>query len=353
MNEEYLLKVFESEDDLKLYKDCFDNNDDKKRIESINWLHINNVCQKAYVDFAIHKKSKQVGGIYAVFPGYFKLYNKVVEGCQSIDTLVDTAHRRKGLFTSLARSLYARCNKSGVQFVYGFPNEHSQHGFFNKLEWNNLGDVPFLLKVYNLGYVKKKYNGKLKFLLKVLPNLRIAKRQKVSLPSGIEIRVVDRMSDVNIDHIWKDFSKEINFAVNRDTDYFIWRIDQKPFFDYKILALYDSTNRILGFTIYSIVDKHDGKIAYIIEHMYLSEFKSESDQLLKKVSNELIKNNVDVLLAWCCDHSESYSSFKNAGMIQFPKRLQPIKLFFGIRFFGEKKIERQDIYLSYCDSDTV
>ena len=353
MNELYKLKVFDSKDDVKLYKDCFDDNNDPKDLESINWLHLDNVCREAYVDFAIHKDSNQVGGIYAVFPAYFKLAKKVIKGCQSIDTLVDESHRRKGLFTSLASSLYTRCQKSGLQFVYGFPNQHSQHGFFNKLKWTNLGDVPFLLKIYNLGYVKKKYNGKLKFLLSILPSIRIAKKQKVDLSSNFEIREVDNFSNINIDHIWEDFSENINFAVNRNTHYLIWRIDQKPYFEYKILGLFDSNNRIVGFTIYSIVDKHDGKIGYVIEHMYLSEYKLHSDQLLKKVSNNLIKNKVDVLLAWCCDHSKNYNAFKKVGMIQFPKRLQPIKLFFGIRFFNEMIISRSDIYLSYCDSDTV
>ena len=107
--------------DLEKYKSCFDNNNDSKQYENLEWMHFQNPVKKCYVDFAIENTSEEVGGLYAVFPVKFKCFSELLLGAQSIDTLVDKHHRKQGLFKKLAKSLYQRCEEEGLKFVYGFP----------------------------------------------------------------------------------------------------------------------------------------------------------------------------------------------------------------------------------------
>lgn len=352
MKHEYSTTACQNENDLKNYKVCFDNNDDPKSLARLEWMHFQNPVNECYIDFAIHNESKAIGGLYAVFPARFKYFQKVIIGSQSIDTLVDKDHRRKGLFKKMAASLYDRCKNKGVQFVYGFPNDQSSFAFFNRLGWSPIADVPFLIKIINLKYIKKKLAIKSKALSFFVPPIKVASTKMNSLAEGITIEEIKDAFNEEVDDIWAEFSSGINFAIQRDRVYLNWRIFKKPEQDYDVYGLYDK-GKLVGLVIYTLSDKHGGKIGYIVEYMFLSKYESESKILLQYANKEMIKRGADAILAWNFKHSPNHRNYKKGGYIKFPEKLKPIKLFFGIKFFNNASIKLQDWYISYCDSDTV
>ena len=80
-------------------------------------------------------ESNELAAYYGVFP---ILLNYETEDClvaQSGDTMTAPNHRKKGLFTKLAKETYMLSKENGIKLVFGFPNENSYPGFKHRLGW--------------------------------------------------------------------------------------------------------------------------------------------------------------------------------------------------------------------------
>jgi len=60
---------------------------------------------------------------------------------QSGDTMTAPEHRKKGLFTILAKACYKLAEESGFACVFGFPNANSYPGFAKNLDWKFYGTM--------------------------------------------------------------------------------------------------------------------------------------------------------------------------------------------------------------------
>jgi len=61
-----------------------------------------------------------------------------LQSAQSMTTMTHADYRNRGVFTELARDLYARMRARGVTWVWGFPNTQSHYGFRTKLGWRDV-----------------------------------------------------------------------------------------------------------------------------------------------------------------------------------------------------------------------
>jgi len=157
--------------DLALLKKCFDENGSKKRLDVLRWRYLDNPTNSLLVDFAVSSASDEphLAATYAVSPVRLKIGDQTKLAAQSIDTMTDHRHRGKGLFSSLAKSVYSRCEAEEVAAVFGFPNGSSAHGFFKRLEWTALDPVPFLIRPLGTRGVLSRLSAP----LKALPNLQL------------------------------------------------------------------------------------------------------------------------------------------------------------------------------------
>ncbi|NHN27440.1 GNAT family N-acetyltransferase [Flavobacterium jejuense] len=63
-------------------------------------------------------------------------YNGVYEiAAQYGDAMTLSNHNGKGLFTKLGKLTDAVLKKKDIKFVWGFPNQNSEYGYLNKLDW--------------------------------------------------------------------------------------------------------------------------------------------------------------------------------------------------------------------------
>lgn len=334
---------------LDAYKTCFVKNGITKQTEIIKWQFFNNGL-KNYVSIEFDHNLKRTAAIYATSSVNFKINDKIAIGSQSLDTITDVNYRGKGLFIKLANDVYQKAKNNGVSFVYGFPNGNSIHGFEKKLEWTVLDPVPFLIKPLRSKYFTKR----VKFL-KYLPNLTLTfnKKSKSKKYSTYEKNAFPE----SVNTLWSSFSKDIKVAVQRDKAYLDWRYIEKPLENYKIAHCYDINNFLLGFIVFTVKEKHEGRIGYIMELIYDLKYPTVSKELLQFAVAEIKKNNADCILSWCLDHSPNASSYKKEFFIKIPEKFKPIELHFGARCFVDELRglinDRKNWYLSYSDSDTV
>ncbi len=345
------LKIINISDESKLlFKDCFDENSIPQDIEKIEWQYLKNPINKQLVNIAIDKNNNQTAAIYAVSPVNFKLGHDVYVGSQSLDTITDEDYRGQGLFITLAKSVYEKAKNENCKLVYGFPNGNSIYGFQKKLGWKVLDPVPFLIKPLKSKYFTDRISA-----LQFFPDIKLS-YSSFNNNTNYQLELSNDFP-IEVDRIWKRFSKDIAVSVNRDKEYLDWRYVSKPNEDYKIIHCYSNENEYLGFLVYTVKGKHGGRIGYIMELVYDLDDKKAGALLLKKAISDIKEQKADCILSWCLDHSPNYEDFRKELFFKMPEKLRPIELHFGVRSFDIKTEElvsnRKNWYLSYSDSDTV
>ena len=347
-----ILKGIADNDELEGYRLCFKKNGTDKDIENLQWLHQQNLADKNTIYYAMDKE--EVAAIYTAMPVVFKVQDQTVNALQSIDTMTDAAHRGKGLFPKLANRLYDDAQKDAYELVYGFPNENSAPGFFKKLQWVSFGEAPFLLKPLSINYFLRK-------ILKVKGNQGEDKRHEYALPANTTLSnnaVIKALAGFDMDYedLWKASSKKIGVGVNRGADYMNWRYVNKPGEKYSIVGLF-TNGKLEGIVVFTIKDKHGGRVGYIMELIYANEDHQAGIRLLKFAKSIFKKEKTDTVLAWCFEHSFNYKSYQKSGYFDLPIKFRPQHLFLGVRIFNETRQDfTKDIknwYISYSDSDTV
>ena len=99
-----------------------------------------------YVGFIAFAPSGIAAAYYGVIPCYFQINGETVVAAQSADTMTHPDFRKEGLFKLLAKKTYDLARKLNIQFIFGFPNQDSYHGFV-KLGWKF---VPDQLQVFSM-----------------------------------------------------------------------------------------------------------------------------------------------------------------------------------------------------------
>ena len=333
-----------SEGDVSLFADCFSANEMPRDIESLRWQYLRNPTGQVFVDFAL--SGTRIASIYATQPAFFRLKDQVGVAAQSVDTLVDRDFRGRGLFTRRAQVVYDRIREAGGGLVYGFPNGHSARGFFGKLGWTSLDPVPFIVRPLRTGYFFSKLFKKASVLDWPLP----------VRGSTAEFIVDNPPLDHRFDSLWHAFSNSIECAVDRDATYMKWRLN-KPNEHYQTLGVF-SGEELQAFCAFKVVDKHGGRIAYIVELLHRPESEAAATALLNEALRRAKSQRADLAMAWNFRHSPNHRAFKRAWFAPLPTKLRPIELHFGVLPLGDGAMvdvvtRRENWYLSYCDSDTV
>jgi hypothetical protein len=337
------------ESDLGAFRDCFARNGTERRLDALRWQYRENPTSKIFVDLAIC--DDRIAAIYAVQPALVRVGGAPRLAAQSVDTLVDADFRGRGLFTTMAEGVYARVRQDGGLFVYGFPNANSAPGFFRKLQWVSLDPVPFLVRpLRTAGLASRLPFGA---LLGRLPDVRLP-IWGPRLAEDQELRVLTHIGG-ELDQLWGKFASQLTVAVDRSAEYLRWRLS-KPGESYVCLGLFEG-GELVGFCAYTTVDKHGGRIGYVLELLYEPTRHRVGAALLAESLRRMATDRADLALAWCFPHSPNARAYSKVGFVPLPERLRPIELHVGVRALDESLsdvvTDRTNWYLSYCDSDTV
>ncbi|MDQ3389133.1 MAG: GNAT family N-acetyltransferase [Gemmatimonadota bacterium] len=345
-----------TEADLVAFRDAFGANGFPRDLEQLRWQYFAQPGERLLVDFAVDRgaEGEQIAGIYAALPFTMKLGEETRVAGQALDVLTTAAYRGRGLFTGLARSLYARCASEGLAFIYGFPNANTANGYWTRLDWTSLDPMPFLIRPLRARYLLRRIPG-LRAVASRLPDVRFPLPEAPRLETGQEIRTVDTF-DERFDDLWEAFSRDIPVAVRRDRRYLQWRYTDKPLEEYHTRGLFRG-DRLEGFATYCVKSKHGGVVGYLMELIHDPSIPKASESLARVTAREIAKRGADVILAWNFRHSPNHSAFRAVGFHPFPEWARPIELHFGAHALDSSVhalvTERRNWYLSYSDSDTV
>ena len=335
--------------DLRAFKSCFENNGGARELDTLRWQYIDNPTHQLLVDLAV--SGGQVAAIYAVQPSFARVGGHRCLAAQSVDTLVDSSFRGRGLFTQLASAVYERVQAQDGAFVYGFPNANSVHGFYNRLGWSSLDPLPFLVRPLRTQFLASKLPAGR--LLTRLPDLRLPIKAP-KLQPGQTIESASQLGP-DFDELWRVFSDGIEVCVDRSAEYMSWRLS-KPGETYVRLGIFEK-GRLTAFCAYKVAEKHGGRLGYVLELLYKPGEDATGLALLREALRAMARDGADAVLGWSFRHSPNFKAYSEAGFFSLPSRLRPIKLHFGVRplndSLGSILSDRSNWYISYCDSDTV
>jgi hypothetical protein len=342
-----------NDEELEKYRQCFLENGSDKSLQLLKWFHQKNLPGIQSIYYALTNE-KEIAAIYTYLPVKLKLMNETVIAMQSFDTLTDHRHRGKGLFIKLASRLEKEESAKQIELVYGFANENSVHGFIKKLGFTYFGDVPFLIKPFRVSYFIKKIFLKNKGET-AGSNCIINAPQKLILKNDVVIEELKKF-DIGYDALWQKIKNNISIGVNRDSTYMNWRYVEKPGENYMKYRLFKNGS-LEAVIIFTLKNKHDGRIGYLMEILYAPGSEREGLQLLKFGSKILKRNKADLTLAWCLPHSYNYNCHKKAGFYNFPEKFRPLKLSMIVKKLNTTHEEEiynvKNWFFSYSDSDTV
>ncbi len=285
--------------------------------------------------FAVARLDGEVVGISGYIRSSFNLSGRHGVALQAVDSFVFEKARGKGVFTGLARAYERYAREESADLVWGFPNANAAPAWFGKLNWNPLGQVPFLIKPLRAGFLLRK--------------LRLPVDFPVSFAADQKIAPIAAFGEWS-DALWSSLSAEIGCGTARDRSFLSHRLLKSPSAStYRIVASEQERGAIVATTE---ATKHGGQVGYLLEAMGYTDL----DALLASELGRLRDRGVEVVLAWSYPWSANYRSLRNAGFLPLPERLRPIQIWFGSRPLTPSATaaeKARNWYLSYLDSDTI
>jgi GNAT superfamily N-acetyltransferase len=342
--------------DLRLIADIFERNGSPRDAQSLEWQYLTNPVGRVWSDLAVagqNAGAARLAALYATLPSHVCAGGRSRIALQSLDTLTDAEFRGRGLFGQLAQSTFARAERDGLAFVYGFPNKHSAPGFFGKLGWTSLDPLPFLIRPLRVRYGLARLG--LGRLSGVVPDVALARGASRSAIDGCVLHEVDRF-DEGFTRLWSTFATGIGFGVQRSAAYLNWRVADRPGQNYQRFAFFDGSEPV-GLVIFGWQDKHGGRVGTVLELLYSPGRARLGRRLLSLAMGMLAEQGADVALAWSLPRSPNFLTFIASGFVPLPTALRPVELHFGARAFDPALAssigDRARWYISYLDSDTT
>jgi GNAT superfamily N-acetyltransferase len=259
--------------------------------------------------FAVARHKGRIVGISGYIQSRMQFGQTVGSGVQAVDSFVSESMRGQGLFTRLARAYHDHRKGSGVDLIWGFPNDNAAPVWFGKLGWHRHGQVPFMIKPLRAGYFSRK--------------LKLSVDFPLSFATDQNIGNVTEIGDWG-DAIWDRNSPMIGVGTIRDRAFLQHRLFEAPHAkQYRVVADVSSDNPALLAT--READKHGGSIAYVMEALGGPGL----EQLLMSELGRVMSRGAEIALAWSYPWSPNYNVLRKAGFFPLPQRLRPIHIWFG------------------------
>ena len=146
---------------LELIQNVF-SEEEKKTSSFFHWQYNKNPQGKALIVLCIDEdKNDSIVGQEPIIPMALSVDEKDVQGSLSINSVVHSSYRGKGIFSKLVDSLPELGLKRGISCVYGIPNTKSYNAFL-KQGWFEIVKLPLLVRPLNFSYY---FNNSLKKIL--------------------------------------------------------------------------------------------------------------------------------------------------------------------------------------------
>lgn len=221
---------------------------------------------------------------------------------KSENSFVDAAHRGGGTFKDFYEYGVAICHQKNIQTIWGFTAVvkawRDKLGFAVQENWMHSAHLQLgTLSDYGSYGLLNGLGARLFHLTSAFRNRRSLKQRVIETPQGFTWR--DSFNDGDLNMLLQVVLPTDTVRLDMHRNYFNWRVTSNPNVQYRTAFLYDSTNALKGYFIYSI---HQG-VAYLAEIIFDSKSKQTVwSKLIQNLLNEKISSLhyfANVHHPWC------------------------------------------------------
>ena len=281
-------------------------------MDYFDWRYFRNPENKLL--FSIERSEGILIASYSASPVRIACGGVSYDSALSMTTMTHPKARGKGLFPKLARELYAEMNQQGTHFVWGFPNANSYPIFKNKLDWEDITEIPALNLTVDSSSVRKYQLSDL----------------------------VHRDDDFLFSYPRLD--QDMLIRVHRDRDYLKWRYCDNPVNKYQCFVVIDG-ERVSSY----VVTKSYNQGVDLVDSQVKNE--DEAAVILAHVIRFFIDSGIARFCCWAPSHHFVHGILERFGFMQDV----PVTYFCGKSLIESSKLEGwndcSSWYIQMGDSD--
>jgi len=310
-----------------------------KNPKYFNWQFKNNPQGQAIISLCCEEEQEDlIIGQEPIIPSILNIDKKCVKASISLNSIVHSNYRRRGIFSKLLSSLPDLAMKKGICCVYTIPNSIS-HNAFLKEGWKEIARLPLLVRILN---PSKYFNNNLKIFFRPIDFFY---KIKIKEQLGIEEY---KGNFREFDHLTSKLPKRIQVSQNRNHNYLQWRYNDHPTRKYNTYII-RKESEIIGYII-TRETKFNGKPIGVILDFVTDVEKNNEDEfvnLVKFALLELQKKEVAITIATFPPSLIEYKILCKAGFFKVPEFMKPEPLPFIVKIFDTnnedlKSIENYD-----------
>ena len=295
----------------------------------LQWEYEKNPDGKALIHVA--SEGDKFVSQYVVIPRTYMVSGKLLTGTLSLNTLTHPMHRGNALFPKLAELTYLSCLKEKYPFTIGVPNANSYPVFIDKLDFQALGRVPFLMKTF-----KPK---------SVLWHLFTKKRLKHGAEIELDTSLVqpDKQNGISFFNpnqdkdlyttFLKKFSEIKKIANYRTLDYLRWRYLDIPLRKYHLIKSMKD-GQMVSLAVLRCREIYGLKCCVLMDFMCTDDMLSGT-VFFNDVFEILQKNEIEIIICAMQTNTLEYTFLKKAGFYKVPERFLPQQLDLILRIHEE------------------
>jgi len=258
------------------------------------WMYKDNPAGPGRIWLA--EQDNKIVGHYAIVPVRLSITGKTVLASQSLNTLTHPDYRRRNIFETLAKKVYAEAARDGIRIVYGFPNQFSYPGLIRKLDWFDIANMQIMLKPLNwkdaIGVIIK--DQSLRSIFSPIANLLCDKtrlrRNEPNVVEGLTVKEVASF-DERFDILWSKVANQFQIMVARNSDYLRWRYGA-PGANYSIFVA-EKDSEIGGYLVLKYSTDSGTKVGVIFD--MIAQSKDALACLIRRVIRDCQQNKVALI----------------------------------------------------------
>jgi len=286
----------------------------------IKWLYEQNPAGE--VNMWLAEADNKIVGSYSTIPVGLLVNGKTILGSQALNILTHKDYRGKKIFITLAELSYQNGFKDrNIALIYGLPNKMIYSGYPKYLNFTNIGNMPLLIKINNLGDLLKEQSRFIPSWFFNLAGKCVFRRQRLSYDrKRLKIEEVVSFDD-RVDRLWKANKNLFENIVVRNKQYLNWRYMNNPTRKYAAFSIADLADNLKGFVVCKTTSIRGIK-AGLIGDLFVEKNDGQiADLLIKKAEEYLCEQGSNLLSTLLFKHIPFYNTFLRNNFIKYPSFL--------------------------------
>src|SRR2546423_1181016 len=88
-----------------------------------------------YIGYIAYNRENIPVAYFGMIPCFIQYNDTIILAAQACDAMTLSQYRYKGFFVELVKNTVDLCRSTGIQLLFGFPNQNSYYGLVHKSGW--------------------------------------------------------------------------------------------------------------------------------------------------------------------------------------------------------------------------